>query len=71
MTYPNKDERQVELIAQMEDEGYRVLPLSTGGYVVVDLACPPCFAECSNFDALLKYCADNLDEHTGPMDAPF
>jgi hypothetical protein len=59
MTDPKKNERQAELISQMEDEGYRVLKLSTGGYVVVDLACPPCFAECDSFDEVLKYCAES------------
>ncbi len=71
MTNPKKNERQAELIARMEEEGYRVLPLSTGGYVVVDLACPPCFAECSSFDEAMEYCAENLDEQIVPTDAPF
>ena len=71
MPDPNNNERQEELLAAALREGYRVIPLSGGGYVVVDLACPPYFVECSSFDELLKYCADNLDEHIVPTDAPF
>ena len=57
MTDQEKSEREAELCARMEEEGYRVVPLSA----VVDLACPPCFTECSNFDKLLAFCAETID----------
>ena len=61
MTELNKIAEQAELVARMEFEGYRIIPLSDLGYVVVDLACPPCFSLCSSYDELLLYCAEKLD----------
>ena len=54
--------KEAAAIARLEEEGYRVVPLTHGGYVVVDVACPPGSAECSNLDELLVYCAEVLEE---------
>jgi hypothetical protein len=65
MTDPNITEKHDQLreqvaIAQLEEEGYRVIPLTGGGYVLVDLGCRECFAECSGLGELLDYCAEAL-----------
>ena len=62
-------EKEAAAIARLEEEGYRVVPLSGGGYVVVDIACPPCSTECSSLDELLDYCAEVL-EHLPQANAP-
>lgn len=56
--------KEATAIARLEEEGYRVDPLSSGGYVVVDVACPSGSAECNSLDELLDYCAEVLEETT-------